>query len=239
MTALIGNPVFEGISPEHRAEVIAASRLCTYQAGASIVLEGQPCEAVYALERGRVRVFHAVAGGAEIMVKAFGAPAIFGEDKALSGIAYLESVAALTQCTVLEIPAARFVSLVQSEPSVSLALCVDLAARLAISSYDEKSIAFDPATVRLANYLLDYAGWISEDPTSLKIDLTQDDMAKAIGVTRRSIAKDIASWQEERILRKSAGGYRVVDIEGLKRYADPQRLTLHYSLRRGMFPLKT
>jgi CRP-like cAMP-binding protein len=183
-----------------------------------------------------VRVYHAVASGAEIVVKAFSAPALFGEAEALSGICYLESVAALTPVELLAIPAQRFAALLSDEPSLATALCLDLAARLAISSYDEKSIAFDPATVRLANYLLDYAGWIGDGEGELKVDLTQQDMAKAIGVTRRSIAKDVATWQRERILCRGEEGYRVIDPDGLRRYADPKRLTLHYSLKRGLHP---
>jgi CRP-like cAMP-binding protein len=227
------HPLFAGLSVERRARLVAEGAARSYPAGAVILTDGQEAEEVYALLRGRVRVFHSAPSGAEIVVKAFSAPALFGEAEALAGIQYLESVAALTEVELLGIPRQRFAALVREEPALAAALCFDLAARLAISSYDEKSIAFYPATVRLANYLLDYADWIGDGNGELKVDLTQDDMAKAIGVTRRSIAKDVALWQKERILRRTDGGYRVVDPEGLRRYADEQRLKLHYSLAHG------
>lgn len=143
------------------------------------------------------------------------------------GWAYVQSASASEPCDLLVLTADRFAALLKDEPAFCFAVCKDLAARLAISSYNEKSIAFHPATVRLANYVLDCA---TRTPAGLEIALSQSAMARAIGVTRRSIAKDIAEWQRDGILARMSGGYRVLDVEALRRYADPERLSLHYSL---------
>ncbi len=55
-------------------------------------------------------------------------------------------------------------------------------------------------------------------------------MAQAIGVTRRSIAKDIIAWQKEGVLKRSRGKYVILEPDTLRRYSDPQRLGLAYSL---------
>jgi len=229
--ALAQNPVFSVASPEERGRLIGASRQRTFAAGEPIIVEGQTAESVFALEEGAVRVFHLSPKGEEVVVKLFRAPAIFGEAEALGGVTHQEHVSALGVSRVLVIPLRAVVQLLRAEPECAFRLLVDVAARLAIAAYNEKSLAFHPLTIRLANYLLDYAAWTNPPGApELRISLTQDEMAAAVGGTRRSVAKDMIAWQEEGILERHGRHYVLRDIEALRRYSDGGRLELTYQL---------
>lgn len=225
------NPIFAACSAEGRAALGAASRLLTVEPGEPVLRAGEPGERVFALLEGRVRVFHLSANGDEVVVKLFRAPAVFGEAEALSGLPYQEHVAAVDRSQILAMPRAALLRLLRAEHECAVRLLVDVARRLAIASYNEKSLAFHPATVRLASYLVDYVGWTCEPGAAeLPLALTQDEMAAAIGVTRRSVAKDIAAWQQEGVLERRGGRYHVRDLAALQRYSDEQRLALAYDL---------
>ena len=202
-----------------------------YHAGEMILDDGDNASRIFALEAGQVRVFH-YDGEHEVTVKLFEAPSIFGEAEALIGSPHHESVSAHTDCILVEIPVEAFRDALLQEITLASRLCFDLAERLAISIYHEKSIAYNPATVRLANHLIDHAQH-ARDSDGLTVEQTQDQMAKIIGVTRRSIAKEIRALVQKGLLTREAKGYCIADLEGLRRRADEQRLPLRYSIRPG------
>ena len=41
----------------------------------------------------------------------------------------------------------------------------------------------------------------------IRLPLTQDDMANALGVTRRAVANEIARWQKGGVIERRAGRY--------------------------------
>lgn len=225
------NPIFTAASVESRQRLAQSSVLRRYRQGDVVLAEGEPSRHIFAMGSGSVRVFHMSPVGEEVALKLFSAPAIFGEAEAFSEIPYLEHVTAVEESRILIMPPDAVLRLLRAEPECAVRMLMDVATRLAIAAYNEKSLAFNPATIRLANYLLDYARWAGKDgQQELSLDLNQDQMAQAIGVTRRSIAKDIIAWQQEGVLKRRRGGYVILEPDTLQRYSDPQRLGLAYSL---------
>jgi len=229
--SLADNPIFAVASPSGRERLVRASHSRTFAPGDPILREGQEASSIYALESGAVRVYHLAPTGEEVLLKLFRAPAVFGEAEALSGFPHQEHVAAIEESRVLVMPVREVVRLLGAEPRCALRALVDVSARLAIAAYNEKSLAFNPLTIRLASYLVDYATWTNPpDATEVCLALTQDEMAAAVGGTRRSVAKDIIAWQREGLLERRGRGYVVRDLEALRRYSDTARLKLTYAL---------
>ena len=234
LTKLRENPVYAQAEGRALEALLAASSLVRYRKGHGILREGEPADRVYSLVSGRVRIYHlSPSGGEEVVVTLMGAPAIFGEAEAFSGIAHLEYVDAAEPCAILVSPVEAMLRFLRQAPSACFAFMVDLATRLTVASYNERSFTFHPSTLRLANYLLDYAQWTNEGRTDApwRIDLSQRQMAAAIGVTRRSVAKDIAQWRDEGILRVERDHYLVDDLAGLRRYADAERLSILHQIK--------
>lgn len=225
------NPIFSQAADESIAELASRSWLRRCAPDQLVLVEGEPALNIHALVQGAVRVFHMSPDGDEVTLKLFRAPALFGEAEALSGIAYLEHVAAVDSCEIVSMPTEAFLAFLDKEPRCAIRMLKDVATRLAISAYNEKSLAFHPATIRLANYLIDYTEWTNPAGTTAPaLKLNQDQMAAAVGVSRRSVAKDMAAWQQEGILQRRDGHYIVLNMEALRGYCDPDRLTLTYSL---------
>jgi len=228
---LLANPIFAAASPDAFARLLEHAELRSYERGATVLADGDPAAELFALVEGAVRVFHAAPNGDEVVLKLFRPPAIFGESESLCGVPFIENVCALEPSRAVVFPIAAIVRFLEESPRASVLMLVDVTRRLVVSAYNEKSLAFHPVTVRLANHLLDHIEWASTAPDATPfISLNQDQMATAIGATRRSVAKDMIGWQDEGILAKEGAGYRVRDLAALSRYADPQRLALTHRI---------
>jgi CRP-like cAMP-binding protein len=228
---LAENAVFAALAEPLRERLVARSTLRTFAAGERILSDGDPGTSIYVLERGRVRVFHASPAGAEVALKIFRAPAIFGEAEALAGFRYGENVSAVEPSDVRLLPVEAVLEAARADGAFATALLQDVARRFAITIQLQKSTAFDPVTTRLANFLLSYAADANDrgaDP--LRLDLTQDEMAAATAASRRSVAEDIINWQKEGILERRGRYYAIRDVAGLKRYCDPAYLGIVYSV---------
>ena len=195
-----------------------------------ILKSGTIADTVFLLLSGVVRIYYEDDQGAEITAKIFAAPAFFGETEALCRLSLMESASAVGAAEVLVLPVARFEALLRSNASFACEVVRDLAVRFAAAIYQGRSLAFDPITVRLANFVLDHLEWsTSNSQAPPQIFLTQEQMASAVGVSRRSITKDLSLWKELGILRKTPRGYMVVNLVELGRFADPRRLSVYHS----------
>jgi CRP/FNR family transcriptional regulator, cyclic AMP receptor protein len=217
-----GHPVFTDAPPGVLARVLARATLRTLSRGQALVRDGEPATEVHVVVEGALRVFHTSPDGEEAVVMLLRAHALYGDSEAVAGGRYVESVAAHDRAVVVSIPADAFTDFLGHHPMAAVRLLCDAAQRRAISAYQEKSLAFLPVTIRLANFLVDCLE--QQAPPDL-LHLTQDEMAAAISATRRSVAKDMIAWQEAGVLVREGGRYRVRDPQTLRRYADPSRLS--------------
>jgi CRP/FNR family transcriptional regulator, cyclic AMP receptor protein len=233
---LAQNPVFARLTSQDRLRLCAEARLRSY-AAREVVIQEKDEPRVFILVKGSVRVYHTSPNGLEVVVKIFKPPSIFGEDKVIVGMPFLENVAALESAEVLEIPRAVFLELLARQHTVALALLTDVCARLAIASHNERSLAFHDVRTRLANFLVHYAefdGKTTARGVLIRLRLTQDDMAQALGVTRRAVAKEIIRWKKDGLLEQNAGRYLIRDMHRLAAEAADPQLGISYAIGRPL-----
>ena len=124
---------------------------------------------------------------------------------------HIENVAAMEDGTeILAVPRAVFLELIERDPRVTLALLHDTCAKLAMASHNQKALACQDVRTRLATFLVSYAMFdgAPRGATEVRIcaPLTQDDMAAALGVTRRAVAQEIARWTKLGVLDREPVG---------------------------------
>jgi len=225
------NAVFNRASDAALEQLVSRSSLMRYGPGDVVLRENEPAQRVFALLEGRVRVYLVSPNGDEVVAKLFGAPAIFGEAEALGGFPYQEYVNAIEESQILVMPIEVFTRFLREDKTAAFRMLVDVAMRLGIAAYNQKALAFHPATMRLAGYLVDYATWTNPPgSTEWLIELTQDQMASAVGVTRRSVAKDMADWKAAGIITRRGDHYVIKDLPALERYCDSERLRICYDV---------
>jgi hypothetical protein len=122
----------------------AAATEVAFRAGASIVREGEPADALYVLLEGEVEVTaRGEAGGPERAIRTMTAPAYFGEIGVLEHIPRTATVTALAPCRCDQIDGEELLQALTSAPPSS-ALMENASSRLSIT-HPSRPVTFKPA----------------------------------------------------------------------------------------------
>jgi CRP-like cAMP-binding protein len=237
ITHLRKNAIFARTAPATLERLAGLSEVLRLEKDARILEEGDASEHLFVLLSGVVGVFYSSEDGVDVLVKIFGAPAVFGEMELIFGQPRQEYVECFEPCVVARMPADDFMRFMRADPEACYVMLKDVASRLAIAAYNERALAFLDANTRLAGLFLSFLeayGARSDDGVTLKIKLTYEMLARCLGVTVRSIDRAMTEWAKEGWLSKSKGLYTFHDLDKLEDKADPERLALFSKL--GLVP---
>lgn len=132
LTILESMQIFAAASQPVIERLAAGADDVRYAAGAPIVVEGEPADALYVLTEGEVVVHTGSKGAADHEIRRMTAPCYFGEIGVLEHIPRTASVSAAGECTVLRIDGADFLTAVSESPA-SPSLVEGVRARLAVT----------------------------------------------------------------------------------------------------------
>ena len=229
----MSDPILDTLDAETRQKVEAASQVLRFRSGDHVIEAGQGADFIYFLRRGAIRIYHRGPADREIVVMFCRAPAMFGEVEVIHDVPHFVNVAAMSDGTeILAVPRAVFLDLLERDPLLTRALLRDTSAKLRMASYNQKALATQDVRTRLATFLVAYAMFdgAPRGPSELRIraQLTQDDMAAALGVTRRAVAQEIARWTKLGVLDRDEGRYVVCQMGALSGEAATAHIGLVY-----------
>lgn len=124
-------PVFAGLPAEVLTRLVASMQHVSLSAGASLMRTGEPGDALYILERGRLRVCLAMAGeDGEAIERELEAPAIVGEMALITGEPRSADVSALDDVDLLRMDRPTFEHLRDEYPQMAVFLTCLVGERL-------------------------------------------------------------------------------------------------------------
>jgi len=231
------NEIFANVVDDKLNRLADLAEVITFEKEQRILEEGDSSEHLFVLIQGVVGVFYSSADGVDVLVKIFGAPAVFGEMELIFGQPRQEYVECFEPCIAARLPAKAFMTFMRADPEACYVMLKDVASRLAIAAYNERALAFLDANTRLAGLFLSFLeayGERTEAGVTLRIKLTYEMLARCLGVTVRSIDRAMTDWAKEGWLTKNRGTYTFHDLEKLEDKADPERIALFSKL--GLLP---
>ncbi len=231
------NEIFARTATEKLERLADLVEVLRFEKEERVLEEGDKSAHLFVLVSGVVGVFYSSEDGVDVLVKIFGAPAVFGEMELIFGQPRQEYVECFEPCVVLRLPAKDFMHFMRHDPEACFVMLKDVAARLAIAAYNERALAFLDANTRLAGLFLSFLeAYGHKTPTGVElgIKLTYEMLARCLGVTVRSIDRAMTEWTKEGWMTKSRGTYVFFDLEKLAEKADPERIALFSKL--GLLP---
>ncbi|MCR4408610.1 MAG: Crp/Fnr family transcriptional regulator [Anaerolineae bacterium] len=186
----------------------------TFQAGQTIISEGDLCQAVYFVARGVVRIWRSSLEGREHILAYLGPGEPFNLVPALDGKPNPATVNALTDVTLYTIPCERCHQIMYDHHEVALAVLERLAAEVRRLSDMVEDLALHPVRARLARFLLNQVS--SPQPSR---HWTQEDIAAHIGTVREMVGRTLRDFASEGLIRRERGRIVVVNRERLEREA--------------------
>ena len=170
------------------ATVNGGRTISKYRKDQKVFRQGDPADAVFFIEEGKVKVCVINELGKEAVVAIHDKGDFFGEGCLLGQPLRLATVATMTECAIMRIDKPSMVRVLQDEPKFSERFMAFLLARNARVEEDLVDQLFNSSEKRLARTLLLMANFGKEGrPERVITKISQGTLADMIGTTRSRV----------------------------------------------------
>ncbi|NWL77389.1 Crp/Fnr family transcriptional regulator [Pseudomonas taiwanensis] len=201
-------------------ELLAMAQLRRLEPGQRLFRRGDPPCGLYAVLEGAVRVGSISESGKEALLVLVEPPHWFGEISLFDGQPRTHDAFADGQVTLLHLPQAPLLALLERQPSRwrDFALLMSQKLRLAFIALEEMSLL--PAPQRLARRLLMIAeGYGGLTVRRRSIHLAQEQLALMLSISRQTTNQILKELEAQGALRLNYGEIEILDPDLLKRAA--------------------
>jgi CRP/FNR family cyclic AMP-dependent transcriptional regulator len=151
--------------------------------------QGDPADAVFYIQSGKVKVTVASEQGKEAVVAMLGTNDFFGEGCLAGQAQRIATVAAMTDSVIVRLEKAAIVRVIHREPAFSGIFIAHLLARAIRVEADLVDQLFNSSEKRLARLLLLLANFgKDEKPEPILAKISQETLADMIGTTRSRVS---------------------------------------------------
>lgn len=217
-------PYFSGLDEGTLQELSRQIHQRTYRKGETVLLEGDPCEGLYLVVTGQVKVFKVSGEGKEHVLKIIGAGHTFNDVPVFDQGRNPASVTALETSGVAIVPRAAVCALIERHPRVAQAVIKLLASRLRALTLAIEDLAFRSVVARVAKLLLDCTRGTSilvEGTPRACAPLTQQQIAAMTGSVREVVQRALKVLEREGAIRMERAHVDVLDPEALEEWSAP------------------
>jgi CRP/FNR family cyclic AMP-dependent transcriptional regulator len=218
-------PYFAEVGPDLLKSLAAHVRERKIDAGEMILLEDEPCEGLYFVVSGRVKVFKLSAEGKEQVLRILGPGRTFNDVPVFDGGANPGSVAAMEASTVCLIPKAQVLAVVEQDPKVAKAVIRLLASRLRALTLLIEDLSLRSVVARVAKLLLDCTRGhqtLVESGAGACARLTQHQIAAMTGSVREVVQRALKTLEKDGALRLERARVVVLDPQKLERWSESE-----------------
>ncbi len=214
--ALAKLPFFGGLGEDDLLEIAAYVHERIFSPDQVVMLEGEPCQAVYFVVHGVVRMYRLSLEGREQVLAYLGPGETFNLVPVLDRRPNRATAEAVTEATLYTIDCQRFHNILRDHHEVALAVLEYLAAEVRRLSDMVEDLALHTVSTRLARFLLDQASAENRQPPRR---WTQEEIASHIGTVRDVVGRVLRTFVNDGLIRRERGQIVMVDREGLEREA--------------------
>jgi len=207
LSAGLSSPLLDGLLPRDLHSILAVATQRDFLASTVVVNQGDPANTLFLLTRGRARYFFLTPEGRRLLLRWLVPGDVFGGMAILSRPCfYLVGTELLKDSHVLAWDRAVIRSLAAQHPKLmDNALCI--AADYVQWDLDlHATLSGGSARQKLAAVLLGLARDIGHKiPDGLEVEVTNEDLAAAAGLTLFTVSRLLSGWQRKGMVVKSRG----------------------------------
>lgn len=219
-------PYFAGLDPAGKTleQLLAGTIEQEFEQNQLLFLEGEPCQGLYFLVQGQVRIFKSGSRGKEQNLHLVWPGTTFNDVPALDGGVNPATAEAFEPSTVLIVPVPLFQGLFETEPQIARRLAINFAAKLRQMTTLAADISLKHVTARIAKILL-----YQTDPEAIQgeritneatTQLTQQQMAAMAGTVREMVGRSLRSMQTSGAIEARRGRILIKDVTKLESLAN-------------------
>jgi CRP/FNR family transcriptional regulator, cyclic AMP receptor protein len=167
-----------------------------YRKDQIVFSQGDPADAVFYIQSGKVKVTVVSEQGKEAVVAMLGTNDFFGEGCLAGQALRIATVAAMMDSVIVRLEKAAIVRVIHREPAFSGMFMAHLLARAIRVEADLVDQLFNSSEKRLARLLLLLANFGKDDekPEPILAKISQETLADMIGTTRSRVRTNFENW---------------------------------------------
>jgi CRP-like cAMP-binding protein len=171
------------------ATVNRGRTVASYPREAVIFRQSSPADAVFYVQKGKVKISVASKQGKEAVIAILGPGDFFGEGCLISQPLRLATAVAIADCEVMRVGRAEMVRVLHDEPAFGELFIAHLLTRNSRVEEDLVDQLFNSSEKRLARTLLLLANFGTEGgPQKISTPISQETLAEIIGTTRPRVS---------------------------------------------------
>jgi len=212
-------PLFAGLEAEELAAIEKLVIERRYNKGRIIFLEGEPGDAVFFLQAGRVKITKTTPDGREHILHYIHPGEVFAEVVLFGDQTYPASAEVVEDARLGLIRNQDMEALLVRSPSIAVALLKLMARRLREAQAKINSLAHEDSCRRMTGALLDLArqyGVPSDRGTCIDISLTNQELANLIGTTRETANRILNDFRRSGVLSIERQRITITDEKKLR-----------------------
>ncbi|WP_436640595.1 Crp/Fnr family transcriptional regulator [Microbaculum sp. FT89] len=226
-TTSLGNllarmPYFSDLDGTTLEEIARTVRQRAVVGGETILVEGRPCDGLYFVITGHVRLTRVSAEGREHVLGVLGPGATFNDVAVFDGGPNSDAAEAVGSTTVGLISKSRMLALVDRHPQVAMAALKLLSWRQRTLGGVVEDLALRDVTTRVARLLLGCAGQrthIVERAPDACARITHQEIASMVGSVREVVQRALKELERDGAIALDRGRVRIRDQAKLERRA--------------------
>ena len=186
----LGKPNKDEFDPKaFLARVGQGKAIAEYKKNQNIFCQGETAEAVFYIQKGRVKLTVLSEQGKEAVVGILETGQFFGESCLNGHPLRISTTTALEDCVITSITKTAMISTLHDEPAFSELFMAYLLTRNSRVEEDLIDQLFNSSEKRLARLLLILANFGKEErPQPIAVELSQETLAEMIGTTRSRVS---------------------------------------------------
>jgi CRP-like cAMP-binding protein len=160
-----------------------------YERNETVFAQGDPANAIFYLQKGRVKLTVVSHQGKEAVVAILGVGDFFGEGCLARQTVRMSTATAMDESSVMKLDKARIMRVLREEPAFSELFVAHLLARSIRVEEDLVDQLFNSSEKRLARVLLLMANFGKEgEPEPVIAKISQETLAEMVGTTRSRVS---------------------------------------------------
>ena len=216
-------PLLADLSPNELQLLAARTVRKLFAAGELLFSEGEPCNGLHIIARGKIRIFKTSVNGREQVLALNGPGDTVAELPVFDGGAYPASASAVDDTELAFISRRDFHAYCLEHPEVALKVLAQVGARLRRLVGIIEELSFTTIRQRLIAALVKLAqseGKKTERGIEFMLPATHQELASQLGTVRELISRNLMRLQAEGLLEVDARHIVVRDMKGLATLLD-------------------
>lgn len=213
-------PLFHDLSKQEFEILKEVLREKNLKKGDVILSEGSPCERIFIVQSGRIKLYRMTSSGREQILEMLEAGDTCACNPGSAAWFCSATAEAATDSKVWFLPRDQYLKLVENNSKISHALNKIFADKLQCLSSLIEEVSLKDVKKRLAKFLLDMAkekkGYGKNSP-ALFIPFTREELAQRLGTARETVARHLHQLKRAKLIDIKPHQITILDRAGLEK----------------------